>query len=640
MAYRRSLSTRATLIARAYNNPSFSYIPRDHHDRDNRDSTLSRREVHNFIQQRSSFGRVSQFSLGSAFIRYMSTSVGEGGGSDKKIELMSNVADVVSDASITTQVNEVVIAAADSFFPVAALQHFIDAVHNFTGLNWCHQCFVIIMCVLQVKKKQMEQQMEEDKATDPEAVADCQKQMQKAHKENCTDTYRAFIRPTWVYIDYAVITDCFLVFDIFLVTSTNKQVSFMAKTFPDSFYLWPILIGQSVLIAAEIQIISQDDTDGFTTHIKTDSDVDHVVHNYDNDQQDTRGMSQNVAFVDNPDPKEVDNMQLLVLDEQSSQIERQFPVKENIPILVPQLSEEITIPIQIPLIVTTVLGEESRDHFVNDRDFTNSISTHLGSGNSGNPSNNFSRKDDKGGTGWTDVAKAGGAGIAARSDSTGASRSVGDAGTAARSMTDVAEVGDVGTVTGADGAEASCRAGSGGAATTIFVTVGVGTGCRRSGSSVSSSWVVGGRGTAAAMAYRRSLSARATVLIARAYNNPSFSYIPRDHHDQDNQDSTLSRREDHNFIQQRSSFGRVSQFSLGSAFIRYMSTSVGEGGGSDNKIELMSNVADVVSDATIATQVNELKLPLLLLILSFLLQLCSISLIRGTTLLALIGVHP
>jgi YidC/Oxa1 family membrane protein insertase len=27
-------------------------------------------------------------------------------------------------------------AAAGSFLPVAALQHFIDAVHSFTGLNW------------------------------------------------------------------------------------------------------------------------------------------------------------------------------------------------------------------------------------------------------------------------------------------------------------------------------------------------------------------------------------------------------------------------------------------------------------------------------------------------------------------------
>lgn len=31
---------------------------------------------------------------------------------------------------------EVAAAAADSFPPVAALQHMIDAIHSFTGLNW------------------------------------------------------------------------------------------------------------------------------------------------------------------------------------------------------------------------------------------------------------------------------------------------------------------------------------------------------------------------------------------------------------------------------------------------------------------------------------------------------------------------
>uniref|UniRef100_A0A452YN80 Uncharacterized protein n=1 Tax=Aegilops tauschii subsp. strangulata TaxID=200361 RepID=A0A452YN80_AEGTS len=31
---------------------------------------------------------------------------------------------------------EVAAAAADSFFPFAALQHLIDTIHTFTGLNW------------------------------------------------------------------------------------------------------------------------------------------------------------------------------------------------------------------------------------------------------------------------------------------------------------------------------------------------------------------------------------------------------------------------------------------------------------------------------------------------------------------------
>lgn len=158
MAYRRTLSTRATLIARAYN-PAFSYTLHDH-DRKQKsnDEDLSQRNIRNFIQSRS-FGsslnnsyvssalllsqRVSEFSpgpsMGSAFCRYMSTTVG--GGSDK-IELMSDVADVLTDTTVQSvanqvpAVNEVAIAAADSFLPVAALQHFIDSVHNLTGFNW------------------------------------------------------------------------------------------------------------------------------------------------------------------------------------------------------------------------------------------------------------------------------------------------------------------------------------------------------------------------------------------------------------------------------------------------------------------------------------------------------------------------
>jgi YidC/Oxa1 family membrane protein insertase len=53
--------------------------------------------------------------------------------------------DVVMDMAAPA-VNEVAIAAADSFLPVAVLQHAIDAVHNFTGFNWLvlkHLIFII-----------------------------------------------------------------------------------------------------------------------------------------------------------------------------------------------------------------------------------------------------------------------------------------------------------------------------------------------------------------------------------------------------------------------------------------------------------------------------------------------------------------
>jgi len=69
----------------------------------------------------------------------MSTSIGEG---SEKVEYLSDVAGVISDApveAIASQapvVSEVAIAAADSAYPVAALQYVIDAVHSFTGFNW------------------------------------------------------------------------------------------------------------------------------------------------------------------------------------------------------------------------------------------------------------------------------------------------------------------------------------------------------------------------------------------------------------------------------------------------------------------------------------------------------------------------
>lgn len=78
-------------------------------------------------------------SIGASFCRFMSTTVGEG---SEKIELMSDVTNVLTDTTVqaaamqSPAVNEVAVAAADSFLPIQVLQHFIDAVHSFTGLNW------------------------------------------------------------------------------------------------------------------------------------------------------------------------------------------------------------------------------------------------------------------------------------------------------------------------------------------------------------------------------------------------------------------------------------------------------------------------------------------------------------------------
>ena len=159
MAYRRSLCTRANIIARQCN-PSISIFGHTD-DRKNQHvdgDSISHEKINNFLQRRSfgtSFNVSSRSNLfphgrrypntllpssaGSFFCRYMSSTIGEG---SEKIEFMSDVAEVLTDTTVQSAVsqaavaNEVAIAAADSFLPVKGLQYFIDGIHSFTGLNW------------------------------------------------------------------------------------------------------------------------------------------------------------------------------------------------------------------------------------------------------------------------------------------------------------------------------------------------------------------------------------------------------------------------------------------------------------------------------------------------------------------------
>lgn len=80
-----------------------------------------------------------KMGFGSFHCRYMSTIIDDESG---KINDIGYFAEVITDKTVevvTSQapaVSEVAAAAADSFFPVAALQYLIDGVHSFTGCNW------------------------------------------------------------------------------------------------------------------------------------------------------------------------------------------------------------------------------------------------------------------------------------------------------------------------------------------------------------------------------------------------------------------------------------------------------------------------------------------------------------------------
>ncbi|XVE58062.1 hypothetical protein DITRI_Ditri04bG0140100 [Diplodiscus trichospermus] len=294
MAFRRSLSNRATLIARRYQ-PSFSYIIHED-DRKNQPSNgfQSQQNPGNFVQQRSfgtafsnsssGFGvkfqdrRCSQLSFlpsfGMSSYRFMSTTVS--GGVDK-IELVGDVAEVLKDtaveavASQAPAVNEVAIAAADCWLPVATLQYIIDAVHSFTGFNWWASIVVTTllirgatlpllinqlkattkMTLMRPRLEEIKEQME-SKGRDSISMAEGQNEMQKLFKEYG-------VTPFTPLKGLLIQGPVFVSFYIAITTMAEKMPSFkcggaywfMDLTTPDSLYIFPVLTALTFLTTVE-----------------------------------------------------------------------------------------------------------------------------------------------------------------------------------------------------------------------------------------------------------------------------------------------------------------------------------------------------------------------------------------------------
>ncbi|XVF10421.1 hypothetical protein REPUB_Repub07fG0181400 [Reevesia pubescens] len=294
MAFRRSLSCRATLIARRYQ-PSFAYIV---HDDDHKNQPLnesqSQQKPVNFVQQRSfgtgfsnsssGFGvlfqdrRCSQLSFlpssGVSFYRYMSSAVG--GGADK-IDLMSDVAEALKDSAIEAvasqapAVNEVALAAADCWLPVATLQYAIDAVHSFTGFNWWASIVVATLLIrgatlpllinqlkATTKMTLMRPQLEEikermaSKDNDSLSMAEGQNEMKKLFNVYGVTPFTPL---KGLFIQGPI----FVSFYIAISTMAEKMPSFkcggafwfMDLSAPDSLYIFPVLTALTFLITVE-----------------------------------------------------------------------------------------------------------------------------------------------------------------------------------------------------------------------------------------------------------------------------------------------------------------------------------------------------------------------------------------------------
>ncbi|MED6171465.1 hypothetical protein PIB30_040984 [Stylosanthes scabra] len=290
MAYRRCLLKRGNLVDWKCH-PSFSYvIHSDDGKRERPEEKSSSAGISSFVQKRS-FGSSFNGSMGFGassrvlsntllspcsgynFCRYMST---VNNGSDK-IETMTDIADVLNDKVIETiasqapVIDEVAIAAADSYLPVKLLQYWIDAVHTYAGLNWWAaialttlliRTATVPLLVYQLKatskltmlRPHMEQiraEMEYN-ALDPVAAAESQKKMKQLFKEYG-------VSPVTPLMGLFIQGPIFISFFFAISNMAEKVPSFKHGgmywftdlTTPDALYVLPILTALSFLITVE-----------------------------------------------------------------------------------------------------------------------------------------------------------------------------------------------------------------------------------------------------------------------------------------------------------------------------------------------------------------------------------------------------
>ncbi|KAJ6731974.1 MITOCHONDRIAL INNER MEMBRANE PROTEIN OXA1-RELATED [Salix purpurea] len=277
MAYMRSLSSRSTILKRQYS-PRFTYIlHEDHHQKEQKQEVFNHSAKPvitptNYFPQRSfyttptaSFGSLLRepnhtHFAGACLVRYMSTTT---------TSAAENI-DVAMDMAAPA-VNEVAIAAADSFLPVAVLQHAIDAVHNFTGFNWWASIVVTTLLIrsctlpllinqlkatskLSIVRPQLEEvkQRVERQGMDPAAVSEGQKEMKKLFKEHGVSPFTPL---KGLFIQAPVFISFFLA-----ITNMAEKVPsfksggafwFVDLTTADDLYIFPVLTALTFLITVE-----------------------------------------------------------------------------------------------------------------------------------------------------------------------------------------------------------------------------------------------------------------------------------------------------------------------------------------------------------------------------------------------------
>ncbi|KAG6515648.1 hypothetical protein ZIOFF_026077 [Zingiber officinale] len=207
-----------------------------------------------------------------------------------EIGLVNDVTEVLSDSGVVETAvaavpapfpGEVAAAAADSFLPVAALQHLIDAVHSFTGLNWWAsialttvliRMLTVPLLLSQMKstvklsaallffsymiKPEMEQIREQMDTMDPKSLQEGQKRMKELFKKHGVTPFTPL---KGLFIQGPV----FMSFFFAISNMVEKVPSFKGGgtlwftdlTTPDPQYILPILTALVFFATVELNML-------------------------------------------------------------------------------------------------------------------------------------------------------------------------------------------------------------------------------------------------------------------------------------------------------------------------------------------------------------------------------------------------
>ncbi|XP_042378866.1 mitochondrial inner membrane protein OXA1-like [Zingiber officinale] len=211
---RRTLTSNYNLLSRRLT-PSFAHIRRDDHERNELPNRvpfptipfLRSGHASAFPSPVFPFGgsRDLGFSLPLGLSPCHLRSYSSSNEPSSETDSVDDVAVVLSDSSVEIASaaaalppvpvpGEVAAAAADSFLPVAALQHLIDAVHSFSGLNWWAAIVLTTVLIrvatiplilnqmkstvkLNMMRPEIDQIKEQMNPMDPQSVQEGQQQM-------------------------------------------------------------------------------------------------------------------------------------------------------------------------------------------------------------------------------------------------------------------------------------------------------------------------------------------------------------------------------------------------------------------------------------------------------------------------------